>query len=126
MNAKLVIAIVLAGASIQTAFADPSFAKTRAEVYQELVEAQKNGWTVAVSDASYPDIARIYEHQYQQKTSEKTAAAATAATSGEGPEAHGTSQSGAPKAVMPKSGRSQIRTDDCVGPVSYCNVYFGS
>ncbi|MCC8397022.1 DUF4148 domain-containing protein [Paraburkholderia sp. MMS20-SJTR3] len=125
MNAKLVIAIVLAGASIQTAFADPSFAKTRAQVYQELIEAQKNGWTAAVSDASYPEVARIYEHQYR-KTSEKTATAATAATSGEGPEARGTSQSGAPKSGMPKSGRAQIRTDDCVGPVSYCNVYFGS
>ena len=36
--------------------------KTRAQVYQELIEAQQNGLNY-VTDASYPDVSPVYAQQ---------------------------------------------------------------
>ena len=36
--------------------------KTRAQVYQELIEAQQNGLSY-VTDASYPDVSPVYAQQ---------------------------------------------------------------
>ncbi|WP_027801737.1 DUF4148 domain-containing protein [Paraburkholderia dilworthii] len=51
--------------------------KTRAEVYQELIEAQQNGLDY-VTDASYPDVSPVFAHQVEQH---KEALAAQAAAS---------------------------------------------
>ena len=51
--------------------------KTRAEVYQELIEAQQNGLDY-VTDASYPDVNPVFAHQVEQH---KQALAAQAAAS---------------------------------------------
>ncbi|WP_025600625.1 DUF4148 domain-containing protein [Burkholderia sp. WSM2230] len=51
--------------------------KTRAEVYQELIEAQQNGLDY-VTDASYPDVSPVFAHQVEQH---KQALAAEAAAS---------------------------------------------
>ncbi|CAH2791731.1 MAG: FIG00462377: hypothetical protein [uncultured Paraburkholderia sp.] len=39
--------------------------KTRAQVYQELIEAQQNGLDY-VTDASYPDVSPVFAHQVEQ------------------------------------------------------------
>jgi hypothetical protein len=84
---------------------------TRAEVRQQLVEAEQNG-SQLVSNASYPDVARIYTNQVAQAR--------------EGASAYG--------GVVAGSGVSSARVaiggspsnEACVGPVSFCNIYAGS
>ncbi len=49
--------VVLAASS--SAFAE---GKTRAQVYQELIEAQQNGLNY-VTDASYPDVSPVFAQQ---------------------------------------------------------------
>ncbi|AXF16716.1 DUF4148 domain-containing protein [Paraburkholderia caledonica] len=49
--------------------------KTRAEVYQELIQAQQNGLDY-VTDASYPDVSPVFAHMVEQH---KQALAAEAA-----------------------------------------------
>jgi hypothetical protein len=66
--------VVLAASS--SAFAQ---GKTRAEVYQELIEAQQNGLDY-ITDASYPDVNPIFAQQVQQRK-EALAAKAAAASS---------------------------------------------
>lgn len=86
--------------------------KTRAEVRQELIQAENNGSRL-VTDTSYPDVNPIFAQQlkHQQQQQEQTQGAVGAQTAG-------TSSSG-----------MRMGTDamtECVGPVSYCSVYFGS
>lgn len=69
--AALSVAVLAASSS---AFAQ---GKTRAEVYQELIEAQQNGLNY-VTDASYPDVSPVFAHQVEQ---DKEALAAQAAAS---------------------------------------------
>ena len=57
--AALSIAVLAASSS---AFAQ---GKTRAEVYQELIEAQQNGLNY-VTDASYPDVSPVFAQQVAQ------------------------------------------------------------
>ncbi|PRY08453.1 DUF4148 domain-containing protein [Paraburkholderia sp. BL25I1N1] len=52
--------VVLAASS--SAFAQ---GKTRAEVYQELIQAQQNGLNY-VTDASYPDVSPVFAQQVAQ------------------------------------------------------------
>ncbi|NPT59665.1 DUF4148 domain-containing protein [Paraburkholderia elongata] len=65
--------VVLAASS--SAFAE---GKTRAQVYQELIEAQQNGLDY-VTDASYPDVSPVFAQQVQHH---KEALAAQAAAAG--------------------------------------------
>ncbi|MFL9991603.1 protein of unknown function [Burkholderia sp. GAS332] len=62
--------VVLAASS--SAFAE---GKTRAQVYQELIEAQQNGLNY-VTDASYPDVSPVFAQQVKHN---KEALAAQAA-----------------------------------------------
>jgi hypothetical protein len=116
MKAYLVTAAIVMGVAMQGAFADTHEPKTRAQVRQELIEAQKNGLR-DVSNASYPAVARIHEHKYV-KTDKP---ASNVASSGEGPGLRGTSESG-----QREGGRAQPQVEGCVGPASFCNIYFGS
>jgi len=63
--------------------------KTRAQVYQELIEAQQNGLDY-VTDASYPDVSPVFAHQVEQH---KEALAAEAA-------AHRMASESAPTSTM--------------------------
>jgi hypothetical protein len=65
--------VVLAASS--SAFAA---GKTRAEVYQELIEAQQNGLDY-ITDASYPDVSPVFAQQVA-KHKEALAAQAAAAS----------------------------------------------
>ncbi|WP_144137454.1 DUF4148 domain-containing protein [Paraburkholderia sp. BCC1884] len=62
--------VVLAASS--SAFAQ---GKTRAEVYQELIQAQQNGLNY-VTDASYPDVSPVFAQQVQQHKEALSAEAA--------------------------------------------------
>ena len=64
--------VVLAASS--SAFAQ---GKTRAEVYQELIEAQQNGLNY-VTDTSYPDVNPIFAQQVEQHKAALAAQAAAA------------------------------------------------
>lgn len=67
--AALSVAVLAASSS---AFAQ---GKTRAEVYQELIEAQQNGLNY-VTDASYPDVSPVFAHQVEQHKESLAAQAA--------------------------------------------------
>jgi hypothetical protein len=59
MHKTAVVAISLAVLASSSAFAQ---GKTRAEVYQELIEAQQNGLNY-VTDTSYPEVNPIFTEQ---------------------------------------------------------------
>jgi hypothetical protein len=116
-------AAVLTALVTQSAFAaDPYGPRTRAQVYAELIEAQENG-SRYVTEASYPDVSIIHQERVKKMREARAAkvAAAEAGQSGEGPAITGTSDAG--------SGthhHGAERGEKCVGPASFCNLYFGS
>lgn len=84
---------------------------TRAEVRQQLVEAQQNG-SEYVTDSSYPDISPAYQNQFANRQQNANAYGGVVA---------GSSVS-APR--LPTTGTQGHEA--CVGPVSFCNIYAGS
>jgi hypothetical protein len=58
MKTFAMLAMALAAFSSANVFAQE---KTRAEVYQELVQAKQNGLDF-VTDASYPDVSPVYQN----------------------------------------------------------------
>lgn len=87
--------------------------KTRAQVRQELIAAERNGLNF-VSDTSYPDVAPIFERQVARLKQQNS-------DSGMGVATTGTSNAGRIKRETPPSSLSA-----CVGPVSFCTIYSGS
>jgi hypothetical protein len=83
---------------------------TRVEVQQQLVVAEHDGSRL-VSNASYPDVARIYSNEVA-KNNDANAYGGVAA---------GTSASSSRIANVGGSSH-----ESCVGPVSFCNLYAGS
>lgn len=81
MKKLVMVTLSLAVLGSSTAFAQ---GKTRAEVYQELIEAQQNGLNY-VTDASYPDVDPIFAPQVARMKAQRLAelnAASTVARSG--------------------------------------------
>jgi hypothetical protein len=109
MNTRNILASILVLA-LSAGIANVAFAqgKTRAEVGQELIDAQANGSNL-VTDTSYPDVSPIYQQQ--------AAATKVSHQDGYGTEPHGANMTG--HKMMPAS------NDTCVGPMSFCSVYFG-
>lgn len=105
----MVLAISSAGLSANAS----AQGETRAEVRQELIDAQNNGLNF-VTDASYPDVSPIYEQQVDRLRM---------LHSGSGPTIAGTSEAGQRADVPMNTSRAK---DDCVGPAGFCNPYFGS
>jgi hypothetical protein len=64
-----VVAVSLAALASSNAFAE---GKTRAEVYQELIEAQQNGLDF-VTDTSYPAVDPLYVPQVQRMQQQRLA-----------------------------------------------------
>ena len=83
---------------------------TRAEVQQQLVTAEQDGSRL-VSNASYPDVARIYSNEVAQNNGANAYGGAAAGSS-------------ASSSRIANVGSSSHET--CVGPVSFCNLYAGS
>jgi hypothetical protein len=84
---------------------------TRAEVRQQLVEAEQNG-SQLVSNTSYPDVARIYSNQVAQAR--------------DGATAYGGVASGSSASSARIANVGSPSHEACVGPVSFCNLYAGS
>lgn len=104
--------IALAGAATNASAQE----KTRAEVRQELIQAENNGLQF-VTDASYPDVDPIYARQVARMKAQND--------SGIGAGMSGASAAGHPVAAhAPVDGTSIA--DECVGPASFCDLYFGS
>jgi hypothetical protein len=84
---------------------------TRAEVRQQLVEAQQNG-SEYVTDSSYPDISPAYQSQFANRKNNTDAYGGVA---------------GGSSASAPRGSMSGMQSHEaCVGPVSFCNIYAGS
>jgi Domain of unknown function (DUF4148) len=86
--------------------------KTRAQVRQELIEAENNGMD-CVSNTSYPNFATIYEDQVAQRKA--------VADSGTSAAADGTNAEGKADVAAPHADNSL-----CTGPASLCSIYFGA
>jgi hypothetical protein len=86
--------------------------KTRAEVRQELIQAENNGLRF-VTDTSYPDINPIFEQQ--------AARLKLQSESGVGTDMTGSSATGTPRVA-----NNHPASQACVGPVDFCTPYFGS
>ena len=71
--------IVFAALSVAVLASSSAFAegKTRAQVYQELIEAQQNGLDY-VTDSSYPDVNPIYAQQVAHMKQQALASSANA------------------------------------------------
>ena len=108
------LALALAISSVVSITNASAHEKTRAEVRQELIDAQNNGLNF-VTDASYPDVSRVYQNQVEHQKM---------LHSGSGPATSGASDAGR-KTDVPMDSSSHGK-DDCVGPAGFCNPYFGS
>ncbi|KVO22191.1 hypothetical protein WJ74_35485 [Burkholderia ubonensis] len=108
-----ILAITLATTfASPVAFADALSGKTRAQVYQELIEAKANGLDY-VTDTSYPDISPLHAARFASKAkqSEKRTVADTRSE------------------ATPTSSNSMSRAayeEPCVGPRTFCNPHTGS
>jgi len=112
MKARAAIALpFLALAFAGFASAASAQGLTRAEVRQQLVQAEENG-SQFVTDASYPDVSPVFAQQVAQQSQRAHGTGGTAA---------GTSEAGAPRAAT-----HAVLNSGCVGPVSFCTPYFGS
>jgi hypothetical protein len=112
MNKRLALALsVIALASAGIATSASAQEKTRAEVRQELIQAENNG-SRFVTDTSYPEVDPLYAQQVARQK---------ASASGEGPVANSTGGAGAARMPVGATPAQQ-----CVGPISYCTLYFGS
>ncbi|WP_374992458.1 DUF4148 domain-containing protein [Paraburkholderia sp. SARCC-3016] len=98
-----VVAIAMT-TDLSSAFAQ---AKTREQIRQELVQAENDG-SRFVTDASYPDVSPMYQQQVAQMKAQ-----------------HAHSDEGSGNSGTSLSGRRAEKPRACVGPVSYCNPYFG-
>jgi len=92
--------------------------KTRAEVRQELIQAENDGLRF-ITDTSYPEVNPIFAQQVarmKQKTS-------TVANAGDA-----VSSAAAQRAAQTTTDMAKIGSDSaaCVGPVGFCMPYFGS
>jgi hypothetical protein len=103
-TSKAMSAALIALASAGFASAASAQGVSRAEVRQQLVEAEANG-SRFVSNASYPDISR--ENQQQMGAY--------------GPAMSGSSAAGSGSATNPQ--RTGQR--NCAGPASFCTMYSG-
>jgi hypothetical protein len=115
---KALVYIALAASALAApvlSFAQSNAPLTRAEVRADLIRVEQAGYNPSTSDdASYPADIQAAEAkvatQDQAQTTTQSAYGGTAQ--------YGNSSSGKP-AHMPM-------TSDCVGPVSFCNTFFGS
>jgi Domain of unknown function (DUF4148) len=116
MNKRFAIAlsmVFLATAGVATGASAQE--KSRAEVRQELVQAENDGSNF-VSNASYPDVSPIFQQQVAHRQQQNVDSVGGSMT--------GSTASGAPVKPSRPTGRDALAA--CVGPVGFCTPYFGS
>ncbi|WP_080428736.1 DUF4148 domain-containing protein [Burkholderia ubonensis] len=79
--------------------------RTREEVRQELIQSINDGARY-VTDTSYPVVSPMYEREIEKLRQANHAALDTRASS-------------------PNAAQGESAPEPCVGPASFCNVYFG-
>ena len=97
---------------------------TRAQVRADLIKLEQAGYNPSTSDdATYPADIQAAEAQIAAEDAEQQAATPPQQNidTGMGAELKGTSDSGR---IKQKTARSDPST--CVGPVSFCNIFFGN
>jgi lysylphosphatidylglycerol synthetase-like protein (DUF2156 family) len=118
MNKRYVLGlsmIVLASAGIVSNASAQE--KTRAEVRQELIQAENNGLRF-VTDASYPDVSPVFAQQVARLKEQSE--------SGTGAGMSGSRAAGQREAAGKASiGQSHAAIPACAGPVSFCTPFFG-
>ncbi|OXI82669.1 hypothetical protein CFB50_30730 [Burkholderia sp. AU33423] len=107
--AAAVAAISLAGIATQASAQE----LTRAQVRQELIDAENNGLRF-VTDTSYPDASPLFQRQVEQMPEHQASTAV-------GSDPAASSEAGKPATMSPRRGSTA-----CVGPASFCAIYFGS
>ncbi|WP_172846699.1 BPSS1996 family virulence factor [Burkholderia pseudomallei] len=112
------LTVALAAAFVSpAAFADAPAGKTRAQVYQELVEAKANGLDY-VTDASYPEISPLYAPLYAPRFANKAKPQQPA---------HAVADTRSDAKAGSSGNLSEAAQDEhCVGPRTFCNPYAGS
>ncbi len=114
---KIFISLALAAGMLGApvfAFAQADGAVTRAEVRSDLASVEKAGYNPSIgNDDSYPADVQAAEAKVSSVQDEQPLA-----NQSYGGVAQGSSSSGTRKHAAMRSA--------CVGPVSFCNVYFGS
>jgi hypothetical protein len=117
MLASLVIAVGALASPILS-FAQSSAPVTRAEVRADLIAVEKAGYDPSISnDANYPAGIQAAETKVAEQDNQQLTNNAVGGTTMNGSSAAG----GHRHLHLPKPSPSS-----CVGPVSYCNAYFGS
>ncbi|MGF6599696.1 hypothetical protein P3T23_004424 [Paraburkholderia sp. GAS448] len=112
MIKRIVIVSLMFCAAVGIATSAPAQEKTREQVRQELIEAESNGLN-SVTDASSTDVAPISEEQAAGLKQQND-------DSGTGAEMTGRSDAGHIKRKT-----SPSAPPACVGPVSFCDIFFG-
>jgi hypothetical protein len=115
--AKFTVSVALLASTgvFSSAFAQGT---TRAEVYADLVRVEQAGYNPAASsDTNYPADVQAAEAKIAAQDGERVANSVPVEATSVGGSMSGSSASGA---HMPLKGA------DCVGPVSFCNLYSGS
>ncbi|RQR40497.1 MULTISPECIES: DUF4148 domain-containing protein [unclassified Burkholderia] len=114
MNTHWLVAATVVAISVATVATTASAqALTRAQVRQQLIDAENNGLRF-VTDTSYPDVSPLLRRQVEQMPQHQAETAV-------GSDPAATSDAGRP-AVLPARPPSAA----CVGPESFCTPYFGS
>lgn len=117
---KIGYALLMSCTSLAFVAAANAQGLTREQVRQQLIEAQQNG-SAYVTDSSYPEVSPLYRQQVAQQRVKQ------AQDSGMGPQMDGSTQSGTRAMPPAASAHPSTETHDaCVGPASFCNIYFGS
>src|SRR5258708_32618824 len=114
--ATILSMIVLASAGIASSASAQE--KTRAEVRQELVQAENNG-SRFVTDASYPDMSPVFAQQVAHLKQQND--------SGYGAGMSGSSPAGQPATSMKRARRAPAPAHGAalVGPLSFRTAYLG-
>jgi Domain of unknown function (DUF4148) len=109
---KLFVCLALAAGTLAApvlSFAQSNGPVTRAEVRADLVRVEQAGYNPSANDINYPKDIQAAEAKIAAQNDQQHAKQAYG-----GVAQNGTSSSGAPM------------HSTCVGPVSFCNVFFGS
>lgn len=114
MNTHWLVAATVAAISVASV-ATPASAQalTRAQVRQQLIDAENNGLRF-VTDTSYPAMSPLFPRQAEQMPQHQAETAV-------GSDPAAASDAGRPAALP-----ARPRSNACVGPESFCTPYFGS
>ncbi|AXF22615.1 hypothetical protein CUJ89_19015 [Burkholderia pyrrocinia] len=114
MNTHWLVAATVAAISLAGVAAQASAQElTRAQVRQQLIDAENNGLRF-VTDTSYPDVSPLFQRQVEQMPRRQASTAV-------GSDPAVSSEAGKRATMSPRQ-----RAAACVGPASFCTIYFGS